>query len=121
MIDSYVSENPFDLSSQKLDIVQSWKHHVKGRFYILRYLKKYTVFLDGANESKADGVLALQSLFEEMVGSQLPIMVEAVLLPFEGRIIYDGMVAPYRVTFGGGIRRRLNDAYQQAKARFGIK
>ncbi len=32
-----------------------------------------------------------------------------VLLPFKGRIVYDGLLAGYNVTFGGGIRRRLRN------------
>ena len=47
-------------------------------------------------------------------------MVEAVLLPFNDKIIYDSIFFPYSMTFGGGIRRSFNDAYQEAKSRFGI-
>lgn len=120
VIDSYVGKNPFKLSARELDIVRSWKHRVTGTFSILRYLKNYTVFLDTSSPARAYGVLALNDLFEEMLGPQLPVMVQAVLLPFEGRIIHDGILAPYRITFGGGIRRRLNGEYQTAKAQFGM-
>ena len=47
-------------------------------------------------------------------------MVEAVLLPFNGKIIYDSIFSRYPVTFGAGIKRRFNDSYQEAKSRFGI-
>jgi hypothetical protein len=49
-------------------------------------------------------------------------MVDTVLLPFRGRIVYDGHLAGpgMRLHFGGGIRRMLEDAYRQAKARSGI-
>lgn len=47
-------------------------------------------------------------------------MVESVLLPFNDKIIYDSIFSPYRMTFGGGIRRSFNDAYQEAKSKFGI-
>ena len=47
-------------------------------------------------------------------------MTTAVLLPFKGRIIYDGLLSPFRVTFGPGIRQRLGEAYKDAKQSHGI-
>jgi len=56
----------------------------------------------------------------EIVGPDVPLYVQAVLLPFEGRIIYDSLLAPYALTFGGGIRRRLREAYRDAQERDGL-
>jgi len=120
LIDSFIAENPLNFSSNELKMISSWKNFVKGTFYIFRYLKKYTIFLSVDKPPKAYGVLALTTTFEEIVGSYLPIMVEAVLLPFNDKIIYDSIFSPYRITFGAGIRSSLNDAYQEAKSRFGI-
>ncbi len=120
LIDLFVAEEPSNLSSDELSIISSWKNFVMGRFLIFRYLKKYTIFLDLSNTPKAYGVLALTFTFDEMLGQSLPIMVEAVLLPFKNKIIYDGILIPYRITFGSGIRHSFNDAYQEAKSRFGI-
>lgn len=120
LIDSFVVENPLNLSSDELKIISSWKNFVRGRFLIFRYLKNYTIFLEPAKPPKAYGVLALTFTFEEMVGPYLPIMVEAVLLPFSDKIIYDSILIPYRITFGRGICHSFNDAYQEAKSRFGI-
>jgi hypothetical protein len=47
-------------------------------------------------------------------------LVTTVLLPFRGKIIYDGLVSGYNITFGGGIKRTLNEEYKQAKEAFGI-
>lgn len=55
-----------------------------------------------------------------MLGPYLPIMVEAALLPFNNKIIYDSILISYRITFGSSIRRSFNEAYQEAKSRFGI-
>jgi hypothetical protein len=43
-----------------------------------------------------------------------------VLLPFKGMIVYDGLMSSYRLSFGPGIRRRLNESFKEAKARHGI-
>jgi len=121
LIDSFFAENPFNFSTDELKIIKSWKNFVKGSFIIYRYLKNYTIFLTVDDEEpKAYGVLALASTFEEMVGSALPVMVDAVLLPFNDKIIYDSILIPYRIRFGRGIRRSINDSFQRAKLRFGI-
>jgi len=120
LMDSFIEENPFGFSPEELDIIRSWHHFVQGSFYIFRYLKKYTIFLGTEEPAKAFGVIALNSTFEEMVGKYLPIMAEAVLLPFKNQIIYDSLFAPYQISFGGNIRRRMNQDYNRAKARFGI-
>ena len=121
IIESFVKENPCGFSKSQLEIIESWKDFKQGRFYIFRYLKNYTIFLESDNnDPRAYGVVALVSTFEEMIGPRLPILVEAVLLPFEDQIIYDGIFTPYPVFFGGGIKRSLNKAYRQAKARYDI-
>ena len=49
-------------------------------------------------------------------------MTFATLLPFRGRIIYDGYLTQRgpMIFFGGGIRRMLNNTYKDAKASYGI-
>jgi len=121
LIDLFVAENPFHFSPNELEILSSWKNFVKGKFIILRYLRNYTIFLTADEKiPKAYGVLALLSSFEEMVGPYLPRMVDAVLLPFKGKITYDGVISNYSISFGGGLRRLFNESYQEAKTKFGI-
>jgi hypothetical protein len=119
LINKFVEENPFEFSSDELDIVREWKHFVRNTFIVFRSLKKYTIFLDVENPPKAYGVLALYSSFEELVGP-LPVMVEAVLLPFKGKIIYDGTATFYQIKVSSGFRRGFNDTYQEAKFRNGV-
>jgi hypothetical protein len=61
-------------------------------------------------------VLGLFESLEEIVPTYaLPRMVDAVLLPFKGWIVYDGLLGGYSVSFGGGIRSNLNHVYMTAK------
>ena len=41
----FINANPADLSSADLTVVASWRYRRAGSFYIVRALKKYTVFL----------------------------------------------------------------------------
>src|SRR6516225_9418178 len=120
LIGAFVEENPAGLTSDELDIVRSWQHLVHGKFYVFRQLKKYMVFLSTDKQPIAYGVLALWQPFEELTGPYLPVLTETVLLPFKGMIVYDGLMSSYRISFGPGIRRRLNESFKEAKARHGI-
>jgi hypothetical protein len=105
--EAFIAENPASLSADDLALVESWRYRVAGDFYVFRYLKKHTVFLSGESPMRAYGVLGLLSPIEEIVGPYLPILVNAVLSPFEGRIIYDSLLSPHSVYFGGGWRSSL--------------
>ncbi len=120
LIQSFVEENPAHLTEEELAIVRSWQQLVAGKFYIFRELTKYTVFLSTDKQPIAYGVLALSQPFEELVGPYLPVLTETVLLPYKGMIVYDGLLTAYRISFGPGIRRSLNESFKEAKARHGI-
>ena len=120
LIQQFVEENPHQLAEEELAIVESWRHQVTGRFYLIRTLKNYSVFLSAKDPHIAYGVLALSQPFEEMLRQDLPVMIETVLLPFRNKIVYDGILAPYSVSFGPGLRRSLNESYKDAKERHGI-
>ncbi len=120
LIDSFADANPFDFSESELAIVRSWRHMVAGKFFIVRELKKYTVFLSASSPAVAYGVTALSQPFEDMIGTTLPFYTEAVLLPFKDMIVYDSILSNNQVTFGPTFRRNLNEEYKEAKARYGI-
>jgi len=93
LIGAYAANNPDGLSTEELEIVRRWKRFVAGTFYIVRYLKKHTIL---PGDGDVYGVLALnQSLEELLPGRPLPIAVKAVLLPFKGIVIYDGLLSSY--------------------------
>jgi hypothetical protein len=114
LIDAYLEANPEALSSEEVGIVRTWRRFIKDNFFIFRHLKKYSIFI--GNKDQVYGVLGLFDSLEEIVPTYaLPRMVDAVLLPFKGWIIYDGMLGGYSVSFGDGIRSNLNHVYMTAK------
>jgi hypothetical protein len=116
----FISANPAGLSSADLAVVASWRYRRAGSFYIVRALKKYTVFLSEDIPPRAYGVLGLSTPIEELASGPLPVLAQTVLLPFEGRIIYDGLLQWYAVVFGPGVRSRLNAEYRNAQEREGV-
>jgi len=120
IIDSFILENPENFSDEELTIIKGWKNFVRKEFYIMEYLKEYTTFFDASKDGKIYGVLGLYSPLEYVVKHPLPCIVKAVLLPFKGKIIYDGFIVPYNVTFGPTMRKDLMRDYKETKAKYGV-
>lgn len=114
LIAAYVQANPDTLPPDQLQIVERWQGFVKSSFFILRHLKKGSIFI--SKDDRVYAVHGIQDPLEEVIPSYaLPQMVEAILLPFKGKIIYDGLLSGYSIHFGGGIRSNLNRLYMAAK------
>lgn len=119
-LESFVSENPARLSDDDLGIVASWKQRIAGKFFIYKYLVKYTVFIDDKTPPHVYGIHGISAPIEDILLSPLPVLVETVLLPFKGKIIFDSIINIYNVHFGSGYRSNLDIAYRDAKEREGI-
>lgn len=116
LIESYVRENPDGLERERLAIIEKWTGFVKGTFYIFRHLKKGSIFIGGEPEQVYSVHGVLDDLDEIIPSYALPQMMQAILLPFKGIIIYDGLLLGYNnIHFGGGIRSNLNQTYTAAK------
>jgi hypothetical protein len=118
--EQFVKDNPAQLSTEDLELVASWQYRVAGKFFILRSLQKYTVFLSTTSPEHAYGVLGLASEIEDTLPLPLPVYVETVLLPFGHHIIYDSLLTSYNVTFGPGYRQSMQETYRNIQEREGI-
>jgi hypothetical protein len=119
LLAAFVAENSYGLDERDLALVDSWRHLVAGKFFVYRYLKKHTIFLSDAEPPIAYGVVGLSQPLPEVAGPA-PVWVDAALLPYEGRIVCDGLVKVYSVSFGPGFRRSLAESYQEVKSGTGI-
>ena len=80
-----------------------------------RHLKKGTIFISMEDEQvyQVSGII---SSWEEMFyGAPMPLIVEATFIPFRDVIISDGLVIPYNIMLGGGMKRMFKDVYMAAK------
>jgi hypothetical protein len=121
-IDEFIRENEYgDLTEIDIGILASWrKSFVKKRFIVMKHLKNYSVFMTMDEPAMLYGVCGISNPISEIVPCGLPFMVEAVLLPFKNKIIYDSFIAPYSVTFGKGMRGSFKETFDTAKEKFGI-
>ena len=113
----FIADNPAQLSPADLAQVASWQHRLSEMFVIYRSLPQYTIFLSESTPAHAYGVLGLVSTIEETLPLPLPMYAQAVLLPYEHRIIYDSLFHSYNVVLGPGIRRRLQETYRNIQER----
>jgi hypothetical protein len=116
LVSAYVDANPDAFREQDIGLVLDWKRFLRGRFIIERDLRAHTVFVTESDPPRAFGVLGLHTEILDLIQQPLPAMVDAVLLPWKGRIICDGLLSRFNVRFGAGIRRRLKESYRGAKA-----
>ncbi|CAA7602309.1 Hypothetical protein DEACI_2983 [Acididesulfobacillus acetoxydans] len=118
VINQIVADNPLGLSERELSLVASWRGRIVGDFLIYKHLKKFTVFMGNDN---LYGVIGIASPIEEIFPAfVLPKYSKTVLLPFEGKIIYDSLLFTYSITYGSGIRKRFNEEYRELKNTTGI-
>ena len=101
------------LPDEYAQFVAGWKQCKAGRYILERHLKKGSAFIS-AEDGTVYMVKGLFSTWAEMLG-EAPVLLDAVLIPFRGSIISDGLVVPYRICFGKGAREDFKDAYMNAK------
>lgn len=116
IIDEYLTEKASEeMAQDEREIISSWKRCVQGRFLMDRHLKKGTIFISMDTEEvyQVQGII---SSWEEMFyGAPLPLMVGATFIPFRKGIISDGLVIPYNIIIGSGMKRIFKDVYMSAK------
>jgi hypothetical protein len=120
LIDSFLAKNGESLTKADVELVGSWKNWIRDSFLIMKYLQKYTIFLSSNDPCMAYGVVGLNAEIEDLFEGECPVMIDAVILPFEDRIIYDGIISVYRILFGPGSCKSYNEDYIRTKDLNGI-
>jgi len=116
--EQFLADGAADLGAAERELIASWKHRVAGSFVLLKHLQKHSIFMS----KEVFGVLGLYSPLAELIRA-VPAYVQAVLLPFEGRIIIDGIISSpgVQLHFGAGMRRTFEAQYAEARARSVIR
>lgn len=114
VIDDYLPEQT-DMPEEYKEIVSSWKRMIRGRLALEHHLGKGSILVSMRSDDVYQ-VCGIVSSWQEMFnGAPLPIIMEAVLIPFRDVIITDGVVVPYNVPIGGGLIEESKTVYKEAK------
>lgn len=110
--EQFLAEGSSDLPDAERELVASWKDRVRGKFVIFNHLQKHSIFMSDA----VYGVRGIYTPLERMF-PDVPVFVEAVLIPFRDVIITDGLIQgyPMHISFGGGARRMFKEQYRAAR------
>lgn len=121
LLEEYLHQYGTALTVREFELIKSWKNKVAGKFILFKHLKKYSVFMHGEKGGKLFGVLGISNPIKDMFPPErLPIYVDAVLMPYEGKIIYDSLLMPYNISFGSGAKKGFNEDYRNLKEKHGI-
>ena len=113
IIEDFVRENPFLFSKDELEIISSWKDFIIDSFFVVQLTKKHSIFM---RDDAVYAVVALTQPLQDILGGvSLPVYVKTVLLPFKGKIIYDGLLEGHNISFGPGITTSVKNRYRMAK------
>lgn len=115
VIDDFIVHNPAVILPRGARHYWEVETLLAGEFFVERLLRRHAIFI---RNDCAYAVLVRHDAFHDIFARvTLPIYVRTVLLPFKGRIVYDGMLESYNVYFGGSIRSNLRETYLLAKQR----
>jgi len=113
LLDSFLKDYSDSLTTEKINIIQGFKQKIDGDFIILKCLKDNAIFID-TNDQKVYAVKALSDRFDTFFNF-FPVYVNTTLIPFNGKIIYDGFLTSHKVMFGKNYRFEFNEIYKNAK------
>ena len=116
IIQQYLEENPEKLDTREREIIKSWQRFVHGQFVCINTGKKYATFLHWENENNqiVYRVLGLTDPILAFVTEGM-VLQNILLLPFEGRIVWDGLVNLQGVFLGPNMWRDAMNVYGEAR------
>ncbi|KYC52616.1 MAG: hypothetical protein AMQ74_00683 [Candidatus Methanofastidiosum methylothiophilum] len=118
IIDEYINENPYNLKSEELNIIKQWKNGIYSNFFIIEYENEYTVMYDNQS-GKSYAVMSLNDPISEFI-EYIPSYVRTFLLPFKGKIVYDGLINTDNVIFVGSTLKSIMSMYKKSIAKYGL-
>ena len=95
IMEKFVALNKQVLSKEECAIIKDYRRFIGGEFILYQCTKDYGVFIHARSE-KVYAVKALTEPFTDMVPA-LPAIVETTLMPFMGKIVYDGFLSVINV------------------------
>lgn len=114
LIDAFVKQNPFHFDARRLKIVEGFKRGIFDTFLVVSYKEDGTIVI-GQND-KGYKVLGLYSNIDEILYEfDLPLVSRMLLLPFEGKIICDGLIETTPMNIGPNMRKNLIEEMKHIK------
>ena len=114
LIDQFIAHEGPALSEEKKEILLEWKRAINDDFVCITYCDDYTVMVQYGSFSPMYAVLGLTEDFKSIIPMVPPFLIKTTLLPFKGKIIWNGLCESYRIVFGPNMSQEFSDEYRQA-------
>lgn len=113
IIDDFISENPFCFSDEYLQIVDDFKLGFIGEFIICVVHMTYTLLMD-----RKKNVYKVRGLNNDLrsVLVEEPHWAKVVLVPYRGKIIYDGIVTGLDIDVNDNDMRLVHEALKDEES-----
>jgi hypothetical protein len=87
----FVRENPFEMPAHLIQDVAGFRLALPGPFVVTEFRKDYAIAVDFTT-GLAYGAVGVSKPLGELLTAKLPIPLLSILLPFRGRMVFDGML-----------------------------
>ena len=108
-ITEFVLANPYKFSKEELEIVKGLKKGIRKIFFIMEYLEEFTAIMD---EEKCYMIKGITSNIDEIIPYNELIAITTIL-PFEDKLIYDGLLFSMDINFGINFKKIAEKDYQK--------
>jgi hypothetical protein len=116
IIEDFVKQNPEKLYSEELAVVADWRKFLKGTFVAIGESKDGTdLMFMGGKKLKIYRVLGLTENIMDLMQYGIGTMFDTVLLPWRGKIIWDGLCEIKQVILGRNYMWSFKDDYKNLK------
>jgi hypothetical protein len=111
----YITSTDGRLSDEELDLLEGYRKRISDQFFVYKHLSKHTIVRAwGSHQFYA--IKSLGTPLSELI-IDTPTVVNLVILPFNGQIVFDGFVERFGpiITIGPTMRKSFHAEYQAAK------
>lgn len=111
IIDAYLKDNPHNFDSEDLEKVNKFKQGIRGMFTIAKYEEDYTALL---SSDRVYMIKGLNSNIDEVIPyHDIPCIVTTSLFPYDGVIVYDGLLSTYPISMGTSFVKIVEKEYNE--------
>ena len=108
-IDEYIEKNPSDFTFRNLNIISDFRYGMRKNFLLVAYEKNYTVLNDEGINYMVKGLN--ENLDQFIAPEKTPMLMQTAIMPFNGRIIYDGFISTSNIRLAQDIISKAFEDY----------
>lgn len=112
-IDEFLLLNRQYFNEDEISIIKNFKLMKFAHYVVVKHENDCSIFMDGERFYGVKGARA--GIAEILGGVSLPTLVDAVLLPFNDKIIVDGVIQSYPIQLGNGYKKMILNNLKKAR------